>query len=304
MELTDEEILSTISEHTSSEAMRLAHWLRNIRYNEENFGFRKTLADLPASPWPKGLVLGAGPAFKRLGMKPLVNLLNTSKVTVFACDGALPTLAETGYAPDYVTSVDAHPVVANFYRRCFDLLNWGSKTKFLLSTTVHKDVVDTILDSGSHRDDIYWWQPFWPDELEPAFRRHGLTQLNTGGNVGTTSYIIAAVVQKLSPIGLMGLEFSWSDETPLVDTQYFAQIMKVVGEDPKKARKMFKVVKNERDGKNYVADPVYYAYWLMFKELWGLLPSEVRDRTYNLTREGILDAPGLRTITTEGFAKL
>ena len=46
------------------------------------------------------------------------------------------------------------------------------------------------------------------------------------------------------------------------------------------------------------------SYMLMFREIWGMLPSKVRRVTYNLTKQGILTAPGLKYASAEEFVKL
>ncbi len=291
MKLSDEEILSAVSEHTTE--MKAPLWLRQIRYNEQHYGFAESLKGLQSYSNRKAVVLAAGPAFKRFGLADLQKVVESKPILV-SCDGALPMLASIDIAPDYVVSVDAHPVVANFYRRSRNILG---KTTAILSTTINKDVINECKAAGAR---VRWMQGFF----KPAtgFYREGVDSINSGGNVGTTSYIITALIFGCRPIGLMGLEFAWSDETPYNDTQYFKELQRVIGfRHPERISKFFKRIQNRRDGRTYIADPVYYSYMLMFREIWGKLPQELRRQTYNLTRQGILTAPGLKTVSAEEF---
>ena len=228
----------------------------------------------------------------------------TSSHCVHNCDGALQTLHEVGVNPDIVCSVDCHPVVANFYRRS----RFSKPPMFLLSTTVHRDVVAEII-SKYGEEQIFWWQAFSKRDLRKEDRGFDASKLyvpNTpsiysGGNVGTTCFILASQLLGCKPIGLLGLEFAWSDETPLMELQYYEQIMKLVDGDPERLHKHFKRVKNLRDGKTYIADPVYFTYYLVFRELWRILSPNVRRSTFNLTVQGILSARGLKTIGMSEF---
>lgn len=319
------QVLDFVSEHTGT--LKAARWLKHIQDNKQRFGVLRTMGPhegqekkyryvtfdltldqlyMDAKGIP-GVVLGAGPGFRRFGFADLEKILQArkqGKIKIIACDGALPMLDSLGEEPDYVVTVDAHPVVANFFRRSNSLKN----VKVLMNTAIHHDVVDECLRKGLK---LYWWQGFWggenekhgkftkkskqprsPLSLDPEkFYVDGVPSVATGGNVGTTSTIIALQILGMKPLGLMGLEFAWSDETPFADTQYFDLILKAVGGDFKRAFAHFKREVNPRDGKTYVADPWYYSYCQMFKEYWKGFPPVWRTNTFNLTKEGILAGP-------------
>lgn len=306
VKLTADELLDSVSEHTGT--LRKAVWLRHIRYNEKTYGFNRTISDLRDSyKGEKVVVIGAGPGFKRFGTDDLHLIRNeklkTGRPIVIACDGALSTLSGVELVPDYVNTVDAHPVVANFFRRNLDLLKRVQGV--FLATSIHRDVVEAVGEAGVLK---YWWQPwFKPNSkahFSTGFYRDGVTSINTGGNVGTTSYIIAAEILRCRPIGLMGLEFAWSDETPLADTQYFTHLMKAVNDDPVVAREHYLTVKNPRDGKTYMADPVYYSYFTALRGMWRYgLSRDIKKNTYLLTKQGIINLRGLKYVEVDEFLK-
>jgi len=289
--------------------MKSTVWLRNIKRNQELSGFKFTINEIrKRHEDEKTVVIGAGPGFKKYGIEDLHKLYGRSDIIKIACDGALPTLAREGIIPDYVVSVDAHPVVADFYRYWFDKMP-NTTIPAILSTTTDRNVVGLL---EMNKCPIYWWQAFFdgdeqirtPDggEQRTLFVKN-VPSLNTGGNVGTTCMMLALFVLKSAPIGLMGLEFAWSDETPLMDTQYYSQLMKIL-KSKSKVKDHFHRVKNQRDGKTYVADPGYYYYFLAFQDLWSDLSENQQNKVINLTKQGILQAPHLKTLSMTEFLEL
>lgn len=270
-------------------------WLNNIQYNEEHFGFRNTLKN-DGNGNKKTLVMAAGPGFKRFMSHGMEQVIEKRKdVAIVACDGALPILSQFDCAPDYVVSVDADPIIAKFYKNSKNILKG---INVVLSTSTDPSVVEECISAGAK---IKWIQPFFNNAEDSTFYRKGITSLKMGGNVGTTSYLLAAFALKSKPIGIMGIEFAWSDDTPYSDTQYYNNLLQSLDNNVEKVAQHYIRRENTRDGKTYIADPVYYAYFLMFKEIWKELPNEIKNNSYNLTREGILDLDGLKHINIEKF---
>ena len=125
-----------------------------------------------------------------------------------------------------------------------------------------------------------------------------------GGNVGTSCYLLSCFALKSKPIGLLGIEFSWSDDTPYSDTEFYEELSDALDNDSNKVEKQFLHQVNPRDGKTYIADPVYYAYFLMLKEIWEQLPLEIKKNSFNLTSQGILTLDGLNNITPKQFLEI
>jgi hypothetical protein len=271
-------------------------WLENIRSNEKNHGFNETVKTCKNVIEKKSLVLAAGPSFKKFMHESMEKILaNRKDMTIIACDGALPILAQFDCVPDYVVTVDGLQIVSNFYKKSKNILK---NTTAILSTTAHPNVVNECVKSDVN---IKWIQPFFNDGNDIEFFRSGITSLKMGGNVGTTAYLLSSLLLKNKISGLMGIEFSWSDETPYHDTQYYKNLLEASGNDHEKAVNHYVKVKNPRDGKTYLADPVYYAYFLMFSEIWNELPNSVKENTFNLTSQGILNISDLKYISTDEF---
>ena len=293
--MKDDELLDTITESTFKNNGQL--WLQNIQINEEKFGFRNSIRDIEIN-CPKSIVLAAGPEskknfddFEKINQK-------RDNVTIVSCDGALSALSQNNCIPDIIVSVDGAQIISNFYKNSKKLLKG---TTVILSTSIHPDVVEQCIDGGAN---IKWVQPFFNCEAHRDYFRNGIPSIKMGGNVGTAAYLITSIVLKGNPIGLMGIEFAWSDETPYSSTQYYEKLLNTLSQNSDSAKNHFIHIKNQRDGRTYMADPVYYAYFLMLKEIWGELPLEIKENTYNLTKAGILDLADLKNINIDEFLEM
>ena len=220
---------------------------------------------------------------------------NRKNITIIACDGALSTLSKNNCIPDIIVSVDGAKIIADFYKNSKEMLNG---TTVILATSIHPDVVEQCIDGGAK---IKWVQSFFNCDLHKGYFRKGIPSIKMGGNVGTASYLLTSVVFKGNPIGLMGIEFAWSDETPYHNTQYYDKLLNLLDQNSERVKNHFIHIENLRDGKTYVADPVYYAYFLMLKEIWEELPLDIKKNTYNLTKAGILNLKGLKSINIQEF---
>ena len=210
----------------------------------------------------------------------------------------MSTLSQNNCNPDIIVSVDGAQIISNFYKKSKKILDG---TTVILATSIHPDVVEQCIDGNAN---IKWVQSFFNCDQHKKYFRNGIPSIKMGGNVGTASYLLTSLVLKANPIGLMGIEFAWSDETPYHNTQYYDKLLNLLDKDPDRVKDHFIHVKNPRDGKTYVADPVYYAYFLMLKEIWEELPLEIKKNTHNLTKAGILDLNELRSINIQEFMEM
>ena len=291
------DLLDKITESTLKNKGPL--WLENLLINEKEFGFQKTIKDIETKK-SKSIVLAAGPESKKIFGENFNHIKKKREnVKIIACDGALKMLSKINCVPDYVVSVDGDPIIAKFYENSKEILDGVT---VILSTTIHPDVVQNCIEGGAN---IRWVQPFFKDSPQKEFFREGIPSIKMGGNVGTASYLITSLVLKGNPIGLMGIEFAWSDETPYNETQYYEKLMEALDQKPEKVKEQYVHVKNNLDGKTYIADPVYYAYSLMFREIWDEeLPIEIKQMTYNLTLGGILNMNDLKNMKINEFLEM
>jgi len=294
--MIDSEVLDIITKSTFKNNGQL--WLDNIRINEKRFGFNNTIREIKPNH-SRTLVLAAGPESKK-NNKKIFEKINQQRenITIVACDGALSTLSQNDCIPDIIVSVDGAKIISKFYKNSKEILNG---TTVILSTSIHPDVVEQCVDGGAK---IKWVQPFFNCDSHKEYFRNNIPSIKMGGNVGTASYLLTSLVLKGNPIGLMGIEFAWSDETPYNNTQYFDKLMKSLNKNSEHAKNHYIHIKNTRDGRTYMADPVYYAYFLMLKEIWEEMPIEIKQNTYNLTKGGILNLRDLKNVNMEEFMEI
>jgi hypothetical protein len=293
--MNDNELLDIITHSTFKNNGQL--WLNNILENEKRFGFTNTIREIETKNL-KSIVLAAGPESKKSSDDFKVINKNRKNITIIACDGALSTLSKNNCMPDIIVSVDGAKIIADFYKNSKEMLDG---TTVILATSIHPDVVEQCIEGGAK---IKWIQPFFNFDSHKEYFRKGIPSIKMGGNVGTASYLITSLVLKAKHIGLIGIEFAWSDETPYSSTQYYDELMDVLDKKYEEVEKHFVHIKNQRDGKTYMADPVYYAYFLMLKEIWDELPLDIKEKTYNLTKAGILDLNNLKSINIEEFMRI
>jgi hypothetical protein len=294
--MIDKEILDIITESTFKNNRQL--WLQNILENEKRFGFKNTIREIKIKH-KKSIVLAAGPESKKKFSKDFKIIeKERENITIVACDGALSTLSQNNCIPDIIVSVDGAQIISKFYKNSKEMLNG---TTVILSTSIHPDVVEQCIEGNA---EIKWVQPFFNCDSHKEYFRKGIPSIKMGGNVGTASYLLTSLVLKGNPIGLMGIEFAWSDETPYSSTQYYEKLMENLEQKSDSAKNHFIHIKNTRDGRTYMADPVYYAYFLMLKEIWEELPIEIKENTFNLTKAGILNLTNLKNINIEDFVKV
>jgi len=293
--MNDSQLLDIITQSTFKKNGQL--WFNNILENEKRFGFNNTIREIEINHL-KSIVLAAGPESKKNSDDFKIINKNRKNITIVACDGALSTLSKNNCVPDIIVSVDGAKIIADFYKNSKEMLDG---TTVILATSIHPDVVEQCIEGGAK---IKWVQSFFDCDLHKGYFRKGIPSIKMGGNVGTASYLLTSIVFKANPIGLMGIEFAWSDETPYHNTQYYDKLLNLLDKDPDRVKDHFVHVKNSRDGKTYVADPVYYAYFLMLKEIWEELPLEIKKNTHNLTKAGILDLNELRSINIQEFMEM
>ena len=93
-----------------------------------------------------------------------------------------------------------------------------------------------------------------------------LPLINTGGNVGSASWMIADQVFRFNKIVLLGMDYSYYIDTPISSTQYYDAIEKVT-KDKIEMRKFYKKIVNPHMKKSFYTDHVYLWYRKNFFEM-------------------------------------
>jgi hypothetical protein len=150
----------------------------------------------------------------------------------------------------------------------------------------------------------YWWNPMYDDYERPESltRRihelNGLPCVNAGGNVGTACWVLAHAVLRKKRIGLVGMDFGYYADTPYFRTQYYKEILDLVGSD--RLDEVFVRIRNPYLNEEFYTDPAYLWYRDSFIEM----AQDAYCDTYNCTEGGILFDPRIKWTTLSEFLSM
>jgi len=142
-----------------------------------------------------------------------------------------------------------------------------------------------VLESGMQ---VYWWNPMFDDPDAPDSITAELQAMNrfpcvnAGGNVGSAAWMMAGEVLGKPKVALTGVDFSYYDETPHRNTQYYKEAVALVGED--NLDQVFIRLFNPHVNAWFYTDPAYMWYRESFLEM----ARDAEYQTFNCTGGGIL----------------
>lgn len=296
---------------------------------------KNTIRNIPIPEGKKSdsvIVINAGPSVRR--QKTANKIAEHSySGTVVACDGAYVTCLRAGLIPDYVLSLDPHPKrIVRWYgdpnleenmknddyferqdldisfrdssmkanEEVIELVNTHAhKTKSILCTSVSKSLTDRIQDAGF---DIYWWNPLIdnPNNEDSLTRKlYDITKapaMNTGGNVGTASWVFAASKLNIGNIAVTGMDLGYYADLPYEKSQVYYELANHIG-GTEGIEKYFKHFTFPLTGEKYYTDPCYYWYRNNFLDLLKIMPG----KTVNCTGGGVLYSDNLECLHLDDF---
>jgi hypothetical protein len=278
------------------------------------------LRDTPLMHGRDAVVIAAGPSLHRQPNAAAVLRDSGYRGCIVATESSMSWLLRNGTVPDLVVTLDPHQTrivrwfgdpdlteeslhrddyyarqdmdpkfredQLRFNRALLDLIDrHGTQMKIAISSSASPAVVRRALESGM---DIYWWNPMYDDyEREGSLtaRIHalnGLPCVNAGGNVGSACWVFAHAVLEKKRVALVGVDFGYYGDTPYTQTQYYKEIVSLVGAD--KLDDVYVRIMNPHAGREFYTDPAYLWYRDAFLEMAG----EADCETYNCTGGGIL----------------
>ncbi len=289
----------------------------NLKYLERGLSL-KELRNVPLGEGDQAVIIAAGPSLHKTSVAQKLKS-SAYKGAIVVPDSGMIYCLRNGIVPDLVVTVDPHskrlvrwfgdPSLTKadlasddyFTRQDMDpafademkmndevmelLEKYGKKIRIALSTSSSEAVVQRAIDTGM---EIYWWNPMYDDpdlpdsETEKLFKLNGLPCLNAGGNVGSACWMMADAVLKKQHVALTGVDFSYYDDTPYKNTQYYYEALELVGEE--RLDTIFMRVFNPHLKKWFYTDPAYMWYRKTFLEM----ATDATCTTYNCTEGGIL----------------
>jgi len=121
-------------------------------------------------------------------------------------------------------------------------------------------------------------------QMVKAKRDEGLPALQTGGNVGTTSWFVGWKILKYSKIGLIGMNYGWDedDNQEKIITHGYENPNAII--DSEISKMTFSKIYNPDFDCNCILDPIYQFYSNALKEFISRSPEWLT--TINATEGG------------------
>lgn len=300
----------------------------NARANAPRIAGGRSIAELRGTSLATGadaLVIAAGPSLHRFDTAQTIRD-SQFRGTIIATESAMSWCLRNGIVPHLVVTLDPHATrIVRWFgdpaldEAALDLDDYysrqdmdprfrenqlasnaelqslvdrhGPEIQIAISSSSSEAVARRVAESGM---ESYWWNPMYDDYDAPGSltRRiremNGLPCINAGGNVGSASWVFAHAVLGKTRVGLVGFDFGYYDDTPYERTQYYREILDLVG--PDRLDEVFVKIHNPFVQRDFFTDPAYLWYRDSFLEM----AETAACVTYNCTGGGILFGPGIR----------
>ena len=295
-------------------------WVKNFALNLTNIWNESSAAELtPTNGKTKlksAIVIGRGPSVKKKGHLEMLAKSNFNGAIV-CCDGALIDTLKAGVTPErfpnfYVATIDPIPQI----KKCYDdeiVDKYGPKIKGAFTVISDPSAVDRARRAGIK---IHWFHSLFDyEEGKKSFnhisalmvraRNHpnGLPAIQTGGNVGTSSWFISWKILKCSNVALIGLNHGWEEDSPwdLITRHGLKHLSVKIDMNSPTFKKLFPKIFNPQIGKYCILDPIFQFYSTAFKEFISRSPSWLT--TINATEGGSIFGDKVKCITFSEFLK-
>ena len=261
------------------------------------------------------IVIGRGPAINKYNHLKLLSESNF-KGNIICCDGKLIDALKAGVTPDkfpnfFVTTIDPYPEIKKHYDHPI-VKEYGSRIKGIFTVLTNPDAVGKARDYGIK---IHWLHSLFDyNEGKKSFnqisalmvrsKKHvdGLPAIQTGGNVGTSSWFIGWKILKCSTIALIGINHGWEEddtwETILSHGNNY-DISKGVDRDSPAFEKLFKKIYNPDFDCYCILDPLFQFYSMAFKEFISRSPEWLT--TINTTEGGSIFGEKIKSMRFKEF---
>ena len=301
--------MSNNSQFTIEQSMEKLHyrsfdeWVKNFALNLENIWNESSAGALmphnQSFQNESAIIIGRGPSVKK---KNHLEILANSNFngTIICCDGMLKHALQCGVTPKkfpkfYVVSIDPYSPAQEFYEDEI-IRKYGSSINGIFSTIVNPATVANARNAGIK---IHWLHSLFDyHEGKKSFnqlsaliirskKNSGLPAIQTGGNVGTSSWFVGWKILKCNKICLIGINHGWEESdswekiishgSDLVDTS-------VVNQNSPLFKKLFKTLHNPDFNCNCIVDPLFQFYSSALKEFISRSPEWLT--TINATEGG------------------
>jgi hypothetical protein len=279
-------------------------WVQNFASNLPDIWNETSAKDLMRNTSEyensSAIVIGRGPAINKFQHLKLLAESNYQG-NIICCDGKLVDALKAGVTPTkfpkfYVTTIDPYPEIRKHYDDPL-IDEYGSQIKGIFTVLTNPNAVQRARESGIK---IHWLHSLFDyNEGKKSFNQisalmvraknhvNGLPAIQTGGNVGTSSWFIGWKILKCSTIALIGINHGWEEddswETILSHGNNY-DISKGIDRSSPAFDKLFKKIYNPDFNCNCILDPLFQFYSMAFKEFISRSPDWLT--TINATEGG------------------
>lgn len=294
----------------------------------------KKLRDEVVGTGDRAVIVAAGPSLRRTEVASKLKA-HEFEGAVICADSSMYYCLRNGIVPDLVVTLDPHadrivrwfgdPGLSrsdleadDYFRRqdmdrafademkineevCALLDEHGPKIRIAMSTSASTKVVGRAEDVGMQ---IYWWNPMYDDPEKSGsitrqlFDRNRLPCVNAGGNVGSACWMMASAVLGKKRIALTGIDLGYYDGTPYTNTQYYYELVDLVGEA--NLDTVYMRVYNPHIDQWFYTDPAY----MWYRECLLEMIADSDSKTYNCTEGGILFGEDIAFIPLVEFLQM
>lgn len=314
-------------------ASLLSHATANLADIKDSI---KQIPPLAGAKAKSAIVISAGPSLHKRNV--IKRILNSGYAgTVISVDGAFIACLKEGLVPDFVVTLDPHPtrivrwfgdpeferhaeqddyfarqdLDVNFRKNSIEHNNSNIKLvnkyaplcKVLVASVSPPNVIKRLKAAGA---DLYWWNPLVDNPQDPAgltrqlYTTNKLPCINTGGTVGTASWVFATSFFKIPAVAVTGMDFGYYGTTPIEETQTYFELIHETGNREGLERYFIDYIfplTRER----FYTDPTYFWYRKNFLEL---LSKTKGVTTFNCTEAGTLIDDAIRCVSLDDFFKV
>lgn|GEM_PF-1331638 len=289
-------------------------WVKNFSLNLDHIWNGNSARELMSdtiSDNKCSIVIGRGPSLLKNNHLQLLEKSNYVD-SIVCSDGALSTVLENNINPKkfknfFVVTIDAQTHQKKIYEKEI-VKKFGKKIKCILSTTVSPSTYESVIDAGM---EVYWLHTLFDYDKGPSSFNHisgimtksknhkkGLPAIQTGGNVGTSSWVIAWSILKSKIVCLLGLDQGYPEETDLKTIDYH-KFPKEIFKQTKSLEKAFPLIYNPEFDCKCRQDPIFQYYCNALKDFIDMASTKVT--TYNATEGGALFGKNINCIKFKEF---
>jgi len=288
-------------------------WVQHFAHNlSDVFAGESLRALVPSqrSPDTSAVVIGAG---QSIHAQKHLELLAASEYqgAIICTDRMLAPALEQGITPQrfpqfYVVTVDSHPSICDFYTPPI-VQKHIKDIRLALATTCAPKLVKLCQKIGLRQ---FWFNPLFGEESHDgsynqimstmtkcARHPNGLLTLQTGGNAGTTGWVVGWAILARATVALIGIDFGFPADTQL-DMSKYKHLLPFY-QNEKQLKKEFRIVHNDDFDSDTLVDPTFDFYRALFCELALRAPSWVT--TVNATEGGSLFGNRIEPMTFADF---